>query len=79
VIRLIGAVELAGALGLILPAATGIATVLSPADATGPAVIMALAISVHARRRELPAIVFTTLLLAAAVVVAWGRFGPYSS
>jgi hypothetical protein len=78
VIRLIGGVELAGALGLIIPAATGIATILTPLAATGLAAIMTLAISVHVRRREPQAIAFNILLLAVAAVAAWGRFGPYS-
>jgi uncharacterized membrane protein len=77
-VRLIGVAELAGALGLILPAATGIATVLTPLAATGLAVIMLGAIVVHARRREPQAIAFTAVLLIAAALVVWGRFGPYA-
>ncbi|MGY2032737.1 DoxX family protein [Nocardia gipuzkoensis] len=77
-LRLIGVSELLGALGLILPAWTGIAPILTPIAATGLAVIMALAIVTHARRREPSAIVFNLVLLAAAVFVAWGRFGPYA-
>ncbi|MFI7128357.1 DoxX family protein [Nonomuraea sp. NPDC050153] len=78
VVRLIGGAELAGALGLILPAATGIATVLTPLAATGLGIIMILAMGVHARRREPQAIAFNAVLLIAAAVVAWGRFGPYA-
>ncbi|MEV4237033.1 DoxX family protein [Nocardia sp. NPDC049737] len=77
-LRVIGVSELLGALGLILPAVTGIAPVLTPTAAVGLAVIMALAVVVHARRKEPSAIVFNLVLLAAAVFVAWGRFGPYS-
>jgi uncharacterized membrane protein len=77
-VRFIGVVELAGALGLILPAATGIAPVLTPLAATGLAVVMVLAAVVHARRREPSAIAFNTVLLILAALVAWGRFGPYS-
>ncbi|MQY28400.1 DoxX family protein [Nocardia aurantia] len=77
-VRLIGVSELLGGLGLILPAWTGIAPILTPIAATGLAVIMALAAVTHARRKEYPAIVFNLVLLAAAVFVAWGRFGPYS-
>jgi uncharacterized membrane protein YphA (DoxX/SURF4 family) len=78
VVRLIGIAELAGALGLILPAATGIATVLTPLAATGLSVTMLGAIGVHARRREPPAIAFNVVLLIAAALVVWGRFGPYA-
>ena len=78
VVRLIGVAELAGALGLILPGAFDIATVLSPLAATGLAVIMVLAMGLHARRKEPQAIGFNAILLIVAAVIAWGRFGPYS-
>lgn len=77
-VRLIGAAELAAALGLVLPAATGIAVLLTPLAAVGLAVVMALAGTFHLRRREYSAIGMNAVLLALAVVVAWGRFGPYS-
>jgi uncharacterized membrane protein len=77
-VRFIGLAELAGALGLILPAATGIAPVLTPLAATGLGVIMVLAAITHARRKEPGAIAFNAVLLVVAVVIAWGRFGPYS-
>ncbi|MCI2424403.1 DoxX family protein, partial [Saccharopolyspora sp. K220] len=57
-VRFIGVVELAAALGLILPAATGIAPVLTPLAATGLAVVMVLAALTHARRKEPGAIAF---------------------
>ncbi|WP_174186956.1 DoxX family protein [Nocardia barduliensis] len=78
VVRGIGAAEFAGAAGLVLPAVTGIATVLTPLAATGLAIIMVGAIVVHLRRGEPPAIAFNTVLLIGAVLVAWGRFGPYA-
>ncbi|MFJ4835768.1 DoxX family protein [Streptomyces sp. NPDC088747] len=77
-VRFIGIVEFAAALGLILPAATGIAPVLTPLAATGLAVVMVLAMVVHARRKEPQAVGFNAVLLILAVLVAWGRFGPYS-
>ncbi|KKD06657.1 DoxX family protein [Streptomyces sp. WM6386] len=77
-VRFIGVVEFAAALGLILPAATGTAPVLTPLAATGLAVVMALAALTHARRKEPQAIAFNTVLLILAAVVAWGRFGPYN-
>jgi uncharacterized membrane protein len=78
VLRLIGVAEFAGALGLILPAALDIATVLTPLAATGLAVIMVLAIGLHTRRKEPGAIAFNAVLLILAALVAWGRFGPYA-
>ena len=78
VIRLIGAVEVLGALGLILPAVTGIATVLTPLAATGLAVVMVGAMVTHVRRNEMAQLAPNVVLLALALFVAWGRFGPYS-
>jgi hypothetical protein len=63
---------------MILPALTGITPVLTPLAATGIAVIMILAIVVHARRKEPSGIVANVVLLVPAALVAWGRFGPYA-
>jgi hypothetical protein len=76
-LRLIGVTEFAAALGLILPAVTGIAVWLTPLAACGIALIMVLAAGLHARRKEPGAIAVNVVLLALAVLVAWGRFGPY--
>jgi uncharacterized membrane protein YphA (DoxX/SURF4 family) len=74
----VGAVEILAALGLILPAATGIATVLTPLAATGLVVTMILAGIVHVRRGEQSKLPINIVLLILAAIVAWGRFGPYS-
>ncbi|SEF91037.1 DoxX-like family protein [Nonomuraea solani] len=74
----IGALEALAALGLILPAVTGIAPVLTPLAATGLVLVMAGAAVVHARRKEFPMIAANVVLLILAAVVAWGRFGPYA-
>ena len=77
-VRFIGIVELLGAIGLVVPAATGILPVLTPLAATGLAIVMVLAMNTHRRRREPGAIGFDAVLFGVAVVIAWGRFGPYS-
>lgn len=77
-LRFIGTMEFAAALGLILPAATGIAAVLTPLAATGLVVVMVLASITHARRKEPSGIALNALLLILSALVAWGRFGPYS-
>lgn len=77
-VRTIGGLELAAALGLVLPAVTGIAPVLVPLAATGLVVIMAGAAVVHVRRDEIPFLAVIAALAAAAAFVAWGRFGPYA-
>ena len=75
-VKLIGVLEILGALGLILPAATGVAVVLTPLAATGLAVMMLLAAVVHARRKETQAIAVNVVLFALAAFVAIMRFGP---
>lgn len=77
-VRLIGVVELLAALGLVLPATFGVATVLTPLAATGLAMTMVLAAIVHVRRGEPSAAAVNLVLLALAGFVAWGRFGPYA-
>jgi hypothetical protein len=71
----IGALEVVGALGLILPAITGIAPVLVPLAALGLALVMAAAVVVHVRKKEpfTPALVLGLLALVVAIL----RFGPY--
>jgi uncharacterized membrane protein YphA (DoxX/SURF4 family) len=76
-IRLIGLVELLGAAGLIVPAVTHIAPILVPLAAVGLALVMVGAATVHGRRKEAMNIGVNAVLLALAVFVAWGRFGPY--
>lgn len=74
----IGAVEVLGALGLVLPAALGIAEVLTPLAAAGLAVTMVGAVATHARRGEKQAVVPPAVLGVLLVVLAVLRFGPYS-
>lgn len=73
----IGILEVAGGLGVILPAVTGIAPVLTPIAAVGLAVVMVGAALLHVRRREPQGVAATLVIGALAAIVAWGRFGPY--
>ncbi len=75
-IRLIGAAELLGAIGLIMPPVVGVAEGLVPLAASGLAVVMVGAAVTHARRKEYPLIAVNLVLLASAVFVAVMRFGP---
>ena len=77
-IKLIGALEVLGAIGLILPAALDIAPIFVPLAALGLVIIMIGAIVVHSRRKENQMVIGNLVLLALAVVVVWGRFGPCS-
>jgi hypothetical protein len=72
-VRFIGLSELAGALGLILPAATRILPVLTPAAGAGLVVIMVLAAGFHAMQGEFGAIAFNVVLGLLAAFVTWGR------
>jgi uncharacterized membrane protein YphA (DoxX/SURF4 family) len=76
-IRLIGLAEILGAIGLVLPAALHIAPILVPLAAVGLALVMVGAVAVHARRKEPVNVAVNVVLIALAVFVAWGRFGPY--
>jgi hypothetical protein len=77
-IKAIGTVEILAAVGLVLPAALDIAPVLVPLAAVGLVLLMVGGFIVHVRRREAEGTVVTLVLLALAVFVAWGRFGPQS-
>ncbi|MGY4644232.1 DoxX family protein [Cellulomonas sp. URHB0016] len=76
-VKLIGVLEVLAALGLILPAVTGIAEVLVPIAAIGLVLVMVGAISVHVRRREPTPVVINVVLAFLAAFLAWGRLGPY--
>ena len=77
-VRAIGVLEILAAVGLVLPAVTGIAPVLTPLAAVGIALLMAGAAVVHARRGEIAFLGVIAVLFVAASFVAWGRFGPYA-
>ena len=69
-IKGIGALEVVGAVGLIVPLATGILPILAPIAATGLAIVMMGAVAVHRRRNEpvMPALAFAILAIASAVI-----------
>jgi len=73
-IKFIGAAEVAGALGLVLPQLTGIAPILTPIAAVGLVVLMAGAASTHLKRSEGPMVVPNLVLIALCAFVAYGRF-----
>jgi len=77
-VRFLGVAEMLGAIGLILPAITGIGTWLTVAAAAGLAVVMASASIFHASRREYSTIGMNVVLLLLAVLVIVGRltFAP---
>jgi uncharacterized membrane protein YphA (DoxX/SURF4 family) len=70
-LRLIGLLEILGALGVILPAVTGIQPWLTGVAAAGLFLVMAGAIFFHLRRRE--PVAFNAVLGAIALFVGVGR------
>jgi hypothetical protein len=73
-IRFIGLCELAGAIGIILPAATRILPFLTPLAALGFVTIQVLAIGFHAIRGETAmSWPINALLLGLSLFVLWGR------
>ncbi|MEV5847491.1 DoxX family protein [Streptomyces sp. NPDC051985] len=77
-IRTIGLVEVLGGIGLLLPPAVDVATILVPLSASGLALVMIGAVIEHGRRKEFQSTVVNLVLLVLAAFVAWGRFGPHS-
>jgi len=70
-VRLLGLAELAGALGLILPSATGIAPFLTPIAAGCLFLILIGALATRLRLHESPALPVVAMVLA--MLVAVGR------
>lgn len=73
-IRLIGAVEVLGAVGLVLPWLLGVALWLTPLAALGLALTMVGAAITHLRRGEGANVAVNAVLFALALFVAWGRW-----
>lgn len=69
-IKIIGALEILAAIGIIVPALTGVAPILSPIAAMCWLILLIGAIVVHVRRKEsaVPAIVAGLLAAATAVL-----------
>jgi uncharacterized membrane protein YphA (DoxX/SURF4 family) len=72
-LRFIGIAELAGGVGVILPALLRIRPGLTSLSALGLAVIMLLAIPFHVMRGEARFVGMHAVVAAVALFVAWGR------
>ncbi|PXY27907.1 DoxX family protein [Prauserella muralis] len=70
-VRGIGAVEILGVLGLLLPPLTGVAPVLALVAAIGFAVLQVLAAGLHLSRGEVKETGLNIPLIALAGVAAW--------
>jgi len=77
-VRTLGILELLAAMGLILPALTGVVPVLVPITAACWVALMVGAMITHGRLGQARLVMLNLLYLSVAVLVAWGRFGPES-
>ena len=73
-VRFVGACEVAGAVGLILPAATSILPRLTIAAGAALVVVMASASLFHLTRREYRGAVATAAMMPVALFVTYGRW-----
>ncbi|SRR5258708_5559076 len=74
IIRLVGALEILGAIGLILPVATRILPWLTPVAAIGLVLTMIGAIIVHLRLKEARQVSAPLVLLLLSLFIALGYF-----
>jgi uncharacterized membrane protein YphA (DoxX/SURF4 family) len=73
-VRLIGTLEILGAIGVVFPALTGILPWLTPLAALGLVLLMIGAAFTHLRRTEYGNIAMNAVLLILAAFVVYGRF-----
>jgi hypothetical protein len=77
-VKALGVLDVLAAVGLVLPAALGIAPVVVPVAAVGVVLLMVGAVITRTRHGGTKAIPVDLTYLTMAVVVAVGRFGPES-
>ena len=73
-LRIIGTLEVLGAIGVVLPALTGILPWLTPLASLGLVLTMIGAALTHLRRTEYGGIAVNAVLLILAAFVTYGRF-----
>ena len=72
-IKLIGFIELLGAIGIIMPMAINVFPILTPIAAIGLAITMVGAMKVHYQRKEESKVVINVFLMLFALFAAIGR------
>ena len=73
-IRIIGIMEIMGAIGIILPWMIRVLPVLTPVSAICFAMIMILAAPIHAKLKEPKNVATNIILFVISIFVAWGRW-----
>ena len=76
-LRIIGILELLGAVAVILPAALGVLPMLSGVAAAGLFLVQAFAIPAHIQHKDTKSLPMNVALLLMAGFVALARFGLY--
>jgi uncharacterized membrane protein YphA (DoxX/SURF4 family) len=72
-LRLIGAFEVLGGLGLFLPGVYSTLEILIPIAAIGLTIIMVLATFLHSKRKETKDLIFNIIVLVLLLLVVAGR------
>lgn len=72
-VRVIGVIDIAGGLGLLLPSLTRIMPRLTVIAAAACVLLQILAIGFHAMRGEFEVLPLNAVYIALAVIVLWGR------
>jgi DoxX-like family len=72
-VRFVAWCELLGAVGLLLPGIMHVATWLTPLAASGFAILMVGAASIHSKRHEPRTVATNLVLLALSVLIVVGR------
>lgn len=72
-VRFIGVIDIAGGLGLLLPALTRIKPRLTVIAAAACVLLQILAICFHAMRGEFEVLSLNAVYIALALIVLWGR------
>lgn len=76
-VRLMGVIDLAGGLGLLLPSLLRIKPALTVWAAIGIVILMVSAILFHVSRGEQSVTGFNVVVALLAALVAWGRYRKY--
>lgn len=77
-VKSLGVLELLAAIGLILPAAVGVAPVMVPVTAVCWTALMVGAMITHGRLGQAKLVMVNLVYVALALFIAIGRFGPAS-
>ena len=72
-LRMIGLAEMLGAIGLIVPFATGILPILTPLAALGLCIIMVFAVPIHLKLKEGAKVAVIVVMILATAFIAYER------